>query len=120
MTRPWFRLSIWPDMDKNGLRCHPRVILTGYHETGCCARAAKAAQGKDNFEHLAVPTWRLELSLEISRRDPIFWMDFAKWVIGNFREEGFYNIVKYLKIPGIKNDPSRIAVTKKYRHMRAK
>tara|TARA_B100000900_G_C20494158_1_gene680862 strand:- start:831 stop:974 length:144 start_codon:yes stop_codon:yes gene_type:complete len=47
-------------------------------------------------------------------------MDFAKWVIGNFREEGFYNIVKHLKIPGIKNDPSRIAVSKKYRHMRAK
>jgi len=47
-------------------------------------------------------------------------MDFAKRVIGNFREEVFDNIVKYLKIPRIKNDSSRIAMTKKYRHMRAK
>jgi len=107
-------------MDKNGLRCHPRFILTGYHETGCCARAAKTAERKDNFEHLAVPTRRLELSLEVSSRNPIFRMDFAKRVICNFLEEGFYNIVKYLKIPGIKNDSSRITVTKKYRHMRAK
>tara|TARA_B100001173_G_scaffold118085_1_gene102389 strand:- start:357 stop:680 length:324 start_codon:yes stop_codon:yes gene_type:complete len=107
-------------MDKNGLRCHPRFVLTGYHETGCCARVAKTAERKDNFEHLAVPTRRLELSLKISCRNPIFRVDFAKRVIGNFREEGFDNIVKYLKIPGIKNDPGRIAMTKKYRHMGVK
>tara|TARA_B100001287_G_scaffold272796_1_gene275082 strand:- start:3135 stop:3317 length:183 start_codon:yes stop_codon:yes gene_type:complete len=60
------------------------------------------------------------LGLEISCRNPVFRVDFAKWVIGDLCEKGLDNIIKYLKIPWVKDDPCRIAMTKKYRHMGAK